>query len=125
MIFATSSQRSVVSIHSTPTNVKRQRHPASSETSPPPSSTTTTLSELKPSHETERVTCDDNGNTADRLDARSPTLTHIAQLGTTRFDDDDDEESKVVEEKECFRTQNAAEVLSSLAGSSLGRSSSE
>ncbi len=34
---------------------------------------------------------------------------------TTRSDDNDDDEDEIMEEKECFRTQSAAEVLSSFA----------
>ena len=125
-----SSQRSAISCSSPRTNVKRQRlqrHDASSET-PPHQLTAATLSELKPSHETEFVSTDDTGGKGDRLDAS--TTPQAQSTRAKRFDDDDyedeDDEEQIIEDKECFRTQSAAEVLTTLATTTvLGLSSSE
>jgi hypothetical protein len=119
-----SSQRSAMSVNTTQTvTVKRQRlqcHQTTSETLPPQSSTTM-LSELDPSHSMDSMKCDDTGGNGDRPDAFEP---QGRTTFTTRSDDDDDEheERQIFEEKECFRTQNAAEVLSSLATTTLGLS---
>lgn len=127
-----SSQRSAVSLSSTQTTIKRQRiqqHPASSESPPQPlvPTTTTALSGLNLSHGMELETSHVTGEEGHRLNISVSSQRQSMLATSTRTedndDDDDGDEDEIIEEKEVFRTQSAAEVLSTFATTTLRRSS--
>jgi hypothetical protein len=114
-----SSQRSFTSLNSTQTRGKRQRLRQNPPETLPPPFTTAALLEVHSLDSEEYVITDDTNRKGDRIVQRS-----VVATGRSDNEEEDENDDRQTAE-ECFRTQNAAEVLSSLAATSVGASPSE